>query len=117
MAVMPAPLADRSHAAITQLALTEPGMLLEDGRILPFLSRLTTLTSGGRCAWELVFTSVAAPGGVTLQARLITHTSVPAAQRHTLPELASRTQEKLLTALKDNGITAQDISGPLPPLR
>ena len=108
MAVMTVPLADRNHAAITQISLSAPELLLEDGRIIHFLSRLTGLSTGGRCAWELVFTSVPAPGGVGLDARLITHTSVPAAQRQALPDMAAGTRDALLNALQHNGMEAAE---------
>lgn len=117
MAIITVPLADRSHSAISQIRLCDPALLLQDGRIIHFLSHLSACCTGARCAWELVFTSAAGPDGVVPQACLITHTSVPAAQRATLPELAARTQEKLLTALQDNDISAQAAPEPLPLLR
>ena len=117
MAVITVPLADRSHSGITQLLLNAPELLLEDGRILRFLSRLTSLCSNGRCAWELVFTSMPTPAGTTLDARLITHASVPAALRPTLNELAAATQERLLNALQQCGVSAAATDAPLPLLR
>lgn len=117
MAVITVPLADRSHSGITQLLLNAPELLLEDGRILRFLSRLTTLCSDGRCAWELVFTSMPTPTGTTLDARLITHASVPAALRPALNELAAATQERLLNALQQCGVSAAATDAPLPLLR
>ena len=117
MAVITVPLADRSHSGITQTLLNEPELLLEDGRILRFFSRLPTLYSGGRCAWELIFSSQAGSAGTTLDARLITHTSVPAALRPTLNELAAATQERLLNALQQCGVSAAATDAPLPLLR
>lgn len=117
MAVFTVPLADRNHSGVTQLRFAAPEMLLEDGRILPFLSRLTTLCTGGRCAWELLLTSQATPSGTELDARLITHISVPAAQRAALTDVALAAREKLLEALQQSDIPADAPDTPLPNLR
>ncbi|MBQ2953268.1 MAG: hypothetical protein IJE07_06890 [Clostridia bacterium] len=116
MAIITVPLADRSHSAINQIRLTAPELLLEDGRIIHFLSRLTTCCTGARCAWELVFTSAADPSGAALEARLITHASVAAAQRAALPGLSAGLQAQLLQALQENDIAAQAATDALPPL-
>lgn len=116
MAVFTVPLADRNHSGVTQIRFASPETLLEDGRIIHFLSRLTTRCTGGRSAWELLFTSQATPAGTALDARLITHTSVPAAQRPTLTNTALGTREKLLDALQQNDIAAEAVDRPLPTL-
>ena len=119
MAMMTVPLADKRHAAITQICLSTPDSLLADGRIIHFLSKLTTLSAGGCCAWELLFSSVATPQGTGLDARLITHTALPAAQRPMLADTALATRAKLLDALAQNDIaaTAAPEDAPLPALR
>lgn len=117
MAIKTVPLADGNHSAITQIRLTAPDKLLDDGRIIHFLSRMAGCCTGARCAWELVFTSAAAPSGTALDALLLTHTSVAAAQRMTLPGLAAGTQEKLLSVLQECDVAAQAVDAPPPPLR
>lgn len=117
MAIKTVPLADRMHSAVSQICLTEPEKLLTDGRIIPIFSRLTSLCTGGRCAWELLLQSVAAPDGTALEARLITHISVPASQRTSLVEAAARTQASLLAALAESNVVAAETEAPIPPLR
>lgn len=117
MAMMTAPLADGMHSGIRQIRLHDPGQLLADGRIIPFLSQLTTASAGGDAAWELLFTSAAAPSGTLLEGRLILHTRVRAHQRPTLPALTDGKLQRLLTTLKDNGMDASEHPGPLPVFR
>ncbi len=117
MPITTVPLADRTHSAITQIRLTEPEKLLRDGRIIHVLSHLTTCCTGGKAAWELVFTSVPAAAGTEMDARLFTHVSVPAAQKGTLPELAARIEKNLLTLLADSDVAAVIPDGSLPALR
>ena len=107
-------LADGQRSAVSQLLLTAPEALLTDGRILPFLSRLTTCSAGGRCAWELLFTSIPTDSGVQLEARLIFHTSLPAARYGMLPGSAQAMQDKLLATLSENDIAAADAPDALP---
>lgn len=117
MAMMTSPLADRSHAAISQISLTAPEKLLDDGRILHFLSKLTGCSAGGRSAFELLFTSAAGAAGTGLTASLIAHTSLPGTQKAQLLPTASGTLKNLLSALEASGIEASEAPGPLPALR
>jgi len=117
MAMTTSPLADRSHAAISQISLTAPEKLLDDGRILHFLSKLTGCSAGGRSAFELLFTSAAGAAGTALTASLIAHTSLPGPQKAQLLPTASGTLKGLLSALEASGIEAADAPGPLPALR
>lgn len=108
-------LADGTLSGVSQILLSEPEGLLRDGRILPFLSKLTSLTGGGSCAWELLLYSIATEDGVKLCARLITHTRL----RHGTPALlessVSAAQCKLLEALEGCGIPARAAQDRLPP--
>lgn len=117
MAIMTTPLADRSHGAISQISLRAPELLLEDGRLVHFLGKLNGCSAGGRCAWELVFTSLAAPEGPRMDARLIAHTSLPAPQRAMLQPTAVATRQQLLDTLCASGIEAQEAPDALPTLR
>lgn len=107
-------LADGTRSAVDQLLLTEPESLLTDGRILPFLNRLAACSAGGRCAWELLFTSTPADSGVKLSARLIFHTSLPPARHSMLAGSSQTMQDNLLCALEANDISAAAAADPLP---
>lgn len=114
MAMIRVRLADGSLSGVGQIVLTEPEKLLSDGRIIPFLSKLTSCTAGGSCAWELLFTSAATEGGVRLQARLISHTSLQRSPLALLESGVAAAQEKLLEALRENDIAAQEAQDRLP---
>ncbi|MBQ7848668.1 MAG: hypothetical protein IJ343_02960 [Clostridia bacterium] len=109
-------LADGLRSAVDQILLTEPDSLLADGRILPFLNKLSTCTAGGRCAWELLFSSSAGDSGIHMDSRLIFHTSLPPAQHGMLTDSSQAMQDKLLAALEENDIAAAEAADKLPAL-
>lgn len=114
MAMTRVRLADGQLSGIAQILLTEPEALLADGRIIPFLSRLTDCTAGGRCAWELLFSSAATDSGIRLQARLIAHTSLQHSPPALLEKGVEAAQDKLLSTLRENGIPARVAADRLP---
>lgn len=108
-------LSDGALSGVSQILLTEPEKLLRDGRIIPFLSKLSDCTGGGSCAWELLMHSVSTSSGVRLCARLITHTRLPHGTPAQLESSVTAAQEKQLAALAECGIAAEGCAERLPP--